>query len=1669
MNKKSNSTHKSNLRMYLFGFVVFIVFTLITTGILTLHVLLESVTASTIIESSTGQPQISPLTIEQEQESYKHPLQVSSATSSNAQVNAQTITFAQFTEKFGGRDFGFRNSGNFSSFATDVGGSPVNFVYQNIVGLPGELQGTQDARVFFSCQTTAVSFKNVTQVVQPFNDTCTIQIIRVSPTASIIGTGTRTNLLTAIVVNDPQPSVLSGDEGGNSAGYNASTPNQKVTFTSDFVTFSGSSDRNLAMAFASIPNFSLKDNFLDSFTASGAGTFASNSVSYFPLQAGRSLSIVRTNLVGNALTVALQLTTEVGEPGAVALDATINFDRNILSNPTNARSGPGPAGTNGTGTGGAPASTLGNSVREGEYIISSVLPAASGTWGIGSQNIVLVDFTVVPGAVATNLSLSNVGLYSANETLPTTILPSNICINCSQQPVISNIDPPFVANNQSTSVTVKGSGFDPFFSVEILTPEGTIQIPASNTTWDSANQVRFIFSPNTTSSYQAILKIINTNHFGSIRTFQVATLPPAPEITNLLPSTIISNKLTEITIEGNNLPTNATEFSADVTYNNQTIPILLAGRLPVSSNLLKLKFTVNSSANASGILRIRDKFERTTSKSIQIVYQPPPTNSPFKVIGMEVTQGIQDINTSFDKFVEGRPTFVRVHVKDTNPSPGPITFASAELIVKRNDGTFIGHAKNRNSRAKIELSRNPQRNQLNDSFLFQLDEKWLNGTIKLEFNGINNQFSCENSNCNSKTITFLQLPNLEITLVRVSWYGSIVGSKHVPSNKDITAVENSIKSQLPLANIVFKRAEYFMPTSGRPDLSKLLSTMRQIYAPNCANEDPYECGRRAVAILADPLCLSDSTPVGKLGISYSPSPVSVAYMKDCNGFINVASHEIAHSFGREHTDSPEPGEDCSDLDYPKDRTGKISGDQSDNGYFGFDINNFDLYNPSTYELMSYTRKKLWLSEHNANGIIRFLREGRAAPLPKVTQGKCQVRVYPPSTNSNSLSKTETINFNGKAISISGTVSDDMGTGQINSIYVLPTNQTFLASTGSYSIRYENNGQPLATYNFEPGRPLEGTTSVFSLLLPYDELTTRIVLLHNGVELTSKTASSNAPSITVNYPNSSEVLSGSSATVQWTATDADADELRYLIQYSSDFGATWQTLTSDWKTTTFELNLNSISGTNQGLVRIFASDGFYTSQDQSNSTFSVNSHAPQVSITTSSNNSYFVGDQSVVLNGNAFDLEDGQLSGSSFIWSSNINGSLGDGQTLSLSALDLSEGHHTITLTARDSSSEIGTANINIQILRNQASIPVTLKTAPGDLSFIAQVGTVNLSDPQILSVRNDGDGTLNWSASTNQSWIQLSETSGIAPSNVEIRINPTGLAIGNYTGTIAITNSEATNTTQVVNVSLSIVETSQSSLDFTVNLTTDEHDANTADSLCDVDLSTTGLQCTLRAAIEQGNALPANDRVLFNLPANSIITLTTTNGGEIVIDNALEIVGTGANNLIINGGTGTNRIFKNLAPLTISGVTLTGGNGTGAAYLSGIGGAIFANGGSLTLDGVHVTGNSVGGYSGGGVYFGGGAHRIINSTFSSNTAYNCGAFVAESSITIINSTISGNNATGGHGGGFCIQGSNTTITSRNVTITNNIGGSNGGGVNLPVMHREWDSPDMKRSKHNRHK
>lgn len=209
-----------------------------------------------------------------------------------------------------------------------------------------------------------------------------------------------------------------------------------------------------------------------------------------------------------------------------------------------------------------------------------------------------------------------------------------------------------------------------------------------------------------------------------------------------------------------------------------------------------------------------------------------------------------------------------------------------------------------------------------------------------------------------------------------------------------------------------------------------------------------------------------------------------------------------------------------------------------------------------------------------------------------------------------------------------------------------------------------------------------------------------------------------------------------------------------------------------------------------------------------------------------------------------------------------------------------------------------------------------------------------------------------------------------------------------------------------------------------------------------------GENCSFREAVNAANLAPTDDTINFVTDLTLIITID-----QIDINNAgtLTINGNGANVLTIRAQG--SRILFTTGTVNISGVTLTGGIaplGTTPSTLStSQGGAIFAQGGSLILDRVHVTGN-VGlgsGSEGGGIYFAGGTHRITNSTFSNNRAGNCGGILASGTFSISNSTFSGNSATtpgdttSGVGGGLCNFGA---ITMRHTTITDNSAGTGSG-------------------------
>ncbi len=254
---------------------------------------------------------------------------------------------------------------------------------------------------------------------------------------------------------------------------------------------------------------------------------------------------------------------------------------------------------------------------------------------------------------------------------------------------------------------------------------------------------------------------------------------------------------------------------------------------------------------------------------------------------------------------------------------------------------------------------------------------------------------------------------------------------------------------------------------------------------------------------------------------------------------------------------------------------------------------------------------------------------------------------------------------------------------------------------------------------------------------------------------------------------------------------------------------------------------------------------------------------------------------------------------------------------------------------------------------------------------------------------------------------------------------------------------------------------------FTVNSTVDAVDANAGDGVC----NTAGNACTLRAAIQQANALGGAHTI--NVPAGTY-PITAALGGLTVSNAAadLAIAGTGPAGTVIVDGQNSATLFRlqggtvGLANLVIrnAAVTLTDpgifGACIGPALLvsgdattvnvtasvlqdnsatNGTGGAVCVSSGTLNLDRSTVRDNTAT-YGGGGIrlFPGTGMLNITNSTISGNVVTNAngsgGGIETQGITNIANSTLSGNTAPS-TGGALAVHGGTTTVT--NVTIAGN--------------------------------
>jgi CSLREA domain-containing protein len=266
---------------------------------------------------------------------------------------------------------------------------------------------------------------------------------------------------------------------------------------------------------------------------------------------------------------------------------------------------------------------------------------------------------------------------------------------------------------------------------------------------------------------------------------------------------------------------------------------------------------------------------------------------------------------------------------------------------------------------------------------------------------------------------------------------------------------------------------------------------------------------------------------------------------------------------------------------------------------------------------------------------------------------------------------------------------------------------------------------------------------------------------------------------------------------------------------------------------------------------------------------------------------------------------------------------------------------------------------------------------------------------------------------------------------------------------------------------------------FKVNTEADAIDANPGNGTC----ATAAGNCTLRAAVQEANALAGEDWQTIDLPAGTY-TLTIAGSGDAesgdldILDN-LKIHGAGSQSTIIegngasrvleigqHGGTGlTSAVYVDGLTIRNSGETGFAGFGGGVLVQEGSSldlyqvlvydnkanmyGAGISNAGELQLHESTVRDNEISSWStgggvtatGGGIFnFPTGSVEISRSTISGNRAVRGGGINnAGGDVLISNSTISGNSVYGAGGGIRNVDSgaSYGQLDIRSSTITNN--------------------------------
>jgi hypothetical protein len=591
---------------------------------------------------------------------------------------------------------------------------------------------------------------------------------------------------------------------------------------------------------------------------------------------------------------------------------------------------------------------------------------------------------------------------------------------------------------------------------------------------------------------------------------------------------------------------------------------------------------------------------------------PPGTPGPdnhFKVLGIEVTQVVQDLNNSVT-LIAGKQTWVRVYVSkmvDDQPIVMKGTLraainATGSLITS--DAVTIIDGKTTMPEERLDLNR---------SFNFLVPSDFTKaGSTNFSLLGFidptghNEFYNCTNCADVSVNVTFVAMPPLRIRVVDLIYRHGATSQIAIPRAIDFTLLQSWLGRAYPVASIEISHTAALYDKDDTPQTNldchvadAVLLALRTSEVSAGMDDRTHYLGLVSNDLMKMRGCSNDIplTPDPSSVTSLpTGAPTDVNIPADSAGDIDASfadyygGHELAHTFGRQHPGVC-PGNSHSDDMYPFP-DGQIS-DGTDASFHGLDVG--DAANGIARSVlpgvakdnMTYCHQPRWWSPYHYEGIRKRLLDEN----PGFVTGPMSAKLPTPPKP---MSRAKTASM----IHVVALVEPDNHSGSFSSVF--PVNRgtvsADLQSKAAIVFRDAKGGellrQPVALRQWsDPPEDGKNRSGSIDADLPYRDGIARIELTLDDKTLAEFQVTGSAPAAVRNLRLESESRQpakrvGEGVHLSWSGSD----NATYIVDTSAD-GKNWNTIAVGVKAPQIAL---SAAHAQARYARVTATDGVHRS-------------------------------------------------------------------------------------------------------------------------------------------------------------------------------------------------------------------------------------------------------------------------------------------------------------------------------------------------------------------------------------------------------------------------------------------------------------------------------------------